>query len=182
MYKLFLIGLTLVLTGCSTVRVPMYGTSSDTNLVLRELKITESISIGDISTLRQPDLACRAFGDIKIVNNMTPVAYIKKGLEDELKMAGAFGTKYNQIVLTGQVNKLEMSSSKGMFNGYWLIDLTITSSNGKQLTVNEYYEFESGFDAATACNNTSNAFMPAVQNLIGKVFKSPQFKSLLAKG
>lgn len=180
MYKFFSFGLLFLISACSTVTVPMYGTSPETNFALREMKLIEPIAIGQVISLKEPDLSCRAIGNIKFANNITPAAYIKKGLEDELKMAGAFTSGKEKIVLTGVVNKIEMSSSKGMFNGYWLIELNVKSSNGRQIVVNEYYEFESGFDAITACNNTSNAFMPAVQNLVGKVFKSTQFKALIS--
>ena len=47
------------------------------------------------------------------------------------------------------------------------------------IQANEYYEFDSGFDGYTACKNTSDALMPAVQNLVAKVYKSPQFIDLV---
>ena len=43
----------------------------------------------------------------------------------------------------------------------------------------ERYEFESGFVADMACKQTAEAYMPAVQNLIGKIVRSPGFKGLL---
>jgi hypothetical protein len=41
-----------------------------------------------------------------------------------------------------------------------------TSSNG-------------GFIADTACKQTAEAYFPAVQNLIGKLVKSPEFLALV---
>jgi hypothetical protein len=41
------------------------------------------------------------------------------------------------------------------------------------------YEFNSGFIADTACKQTAEAYLPAVQNLIGKLVKAPEFESLV---
>jgi hypothetical protein len=63
--------------------------------------------------------------------------------------------------------------------GSWDIGLKVNSSNGKSVSVSEHYEFNSGFIADTACKQTAEAYLPAVQNLIGKLVKAPEFKSLV---
>jgi hypothetical protein len=47
------------------------------------------------------------------------------------------------------------------------------------MVVSEHYEFNSGYTAETACRQTSEAFMPAVQDLIAKIVKSPDFRALV---
>jgi hypothetical protein len=47
------------------------------------------------------------------------------------------------------------------------------------MSASEHYEFNSGFIADTACKQTAEAYLPAVQNIIGKIVKSPEFKSLV---
>ena len=49
------------------------------------------------------------------------------------------------------------------------------------MTVSEDYEYTSSFYGETACNQTAQAFMPAVQNLVGKVVRSPEFMDLVSK-
>jgi hypothetical protein len=39
--------------------------------------------------------------------------------------------------------------------------------------------FESGFNGETACKRSAEAFLPAVQNLIAKLIRSPEFPALL---
>jgi hypothetical protein len=104
---------------------------------------------------------------------------VKKAMEDELKIGDAYAYQNPKITLMGQISKFNMSSSKGLTKGYYDIELKVISTNGNSLQVNEYYEFESGYDAVTACKNTSDALMPAVQNLVGKIYRSPQFESLV---
>jgi len=168
-----------LLSGCSTYNAHTYSVSADTNYAIKSFKSGEVISIGDFAMVTNFDNSCRAVGPISLPNNLTYQAYFKKAFEDELKIAGAYAYKDPKIILSGRINKLEMSSSKGLTRGYWSINLTVTSSNGQSLTSSEYYEFESGFDGFTACKNTADGFMPAVQNLIGKIIRDPQFKGLI---
>jgi len=106
-------------------------------------------------------------------------AYIQKALADELKVAGMFDDKAPKTTLSGVVEQLSFSSSRGLTGGEWKISLRVNSSNSKSISVSEHYLFESGFVADTACKQTAEAYLPAVQNLIGKLVKSPEFKSLL---
>lgn len=179
MKKLFaLVMASVAISGCSTFNAQMYGVSPDTNYALKSLKIDESVMVGEFTSSRQNDTSCRAVGPISLPNNLSFQGYIKKAFEDELKIAGVYSSKNPKVVLTGRLNKIDMSSSKNITRGYWDIDLTIYSSNGSSISANEYYEFDSGFEGITACKNTADGLMPAVQNLIGKIVKSPNFKNL----
>jgi predicted small secreted protein len=169
----------LLLSGCQTFNAQMYGVSTDTNYAIKSLKLNETISVGEFSLGKPLDTTCRAVGPISLPNNLTFQSYIKKAFEDELKVSGAYAYKAPKVVLSGRINKLDMSSSKGLLRGYWDIDLTLESSNGQSITDSEYHEFDSGFEGISACQNTANAFMPAIQNLIGKIMRSPKFKNLV---
>jgi hypothetical protein len=57
--------------------------------------------------------------------------------------------------------------------------MTISSSNGKGLSVGTHYSFAGNFVGEVACNQTAQALMPAVQNLIGKIITHPEFAALL---
>ena len=107
-------------------------------------------------------------------------AYIQKALADELKVAEIFDDKMPNITLAGVVERLAFSSMRGLTGGSWDIGLKVSSSNGKSLAVSEHYEFNSCFTAGTACRQTAEAYLPAVQNLIGKLVMSPEFKGLVS--
>jgi len=47
------------------------------------------------------------------------------------------------------------------------------------MAVAEHYELESAFNGEVACKQASEAFMPAVQDLIGKIVKSSNFRVLV---
>ena len=127
------------------------------------------------------DNSCRAAGPIEPPDNMSFEAYIKKALVDELKMGGVYEGISPTTLLTGSVEHLSFSSMQGVAgtSGEWHIQLLINSSNGKSFLVSEHYEFESAFIADFGCKQTADAYLPAVQDLIGKLVTAAEFKLLL---
>ena len=175
---LLLVPLVLALTACSTFVTPRYSISADSNVALRSLGVS-GISVGAFAEPAEFDRTCRAVGPLAPPDGMTHAAYIRKALEDELKIAGLHTPASPRVTLAGAVKKLAFSSTRGLTGGSWDIDVTLTSSNGKSMSVAEHYEFESGYMGDTACKQTAEAFMPAVQNLIGKIVRSPAFRELV---
>lgn len=178
MKKVALVLSVLSLSACSTFTPQRYSISADNNVALKTIGIG-NINVGAFSGPSSFDKACRGAGPIAPPDSMSFEAYIQKALADELKVAGMFDDKTPKTTLTGAVEKLSFSSSRGLTGGEWDIGLRINSSNGKSLFVSEHYEFESGFIADTACKQTAEAYLPTVQNLIGKAVKAPEFKTLL---
>jgi len=168
----------MLLTACSTFVTPRYSISADTNVALKALGVS-GISVGLFGEPADFDRGCRLVGPLAPPDGMTHAAYIKKALEDELKVAGLHAATSPRVTLTGAVRKLAFSSSRGLTGGSWDIELTMYSSNGKSMTTSEHYEFESGYMAETACKQTAEAFLPAAQNLIGKIVRAPAFRDLV---
>jgi hypothetical protein len=169
----------LALTACSTYMPQRYSISADNNVALKAID-AGSINVGPFKGPANFDNSCRAAGPIAPPDNMSFEAYIQKALADELKVAGKFDDKTPKVTLSGTLEKLAFSSSRGLTGGSWDVGLRVHSSNGKSTFVSEHYEFNSGFIADTACKQTAEAYYPAVQNLIGKLVKSPDFIGLVA--
>lgn len=176
--KIAIVAALCSLTACSTYMPQRYSISADNNLALKAVGVG-NINVGTFKGPASFDNACRGAGPIAPPDNLSFEAYIQKALADELKVAGMFDEKTPKVTLSGVVEQLSFSSSRGMTGGEWDIALRLNSSNGKFISALEHYEFNSGFAADTACKQTAEAYLPAVQNLIGKLIKSPEFKSLL---
>lgn len=170
----------LALSACSTFTPQRYSISADNNVALKAIGIG-NINVGTFTGPSVFDRACRGAGPIAPPDKMSFEAYIQKALADELKVAGLFDDKTSKTILSGAVEQLSFSSSRGLTRGEWNISLRVNSSNGKSVVVSEHYEFESGFAANTACKQTADAYLPAVQNLIGKLVNAPEFRLLLAQ-
>ncbi len=119
---------------------------------------------------------CRGVGPIKTPDGEPFSEFVRKAFLDELKIASVYSASA-PITLTGNLDSIDFSSA----SGGWNLALTVKSSNGKSLSVNESYAFTSSFYGETACNQTAQAFMPAVQNLVGKVVRSQEFLALAAQ-
>ena len=165
----------IALSGCSTYAAYRYSISADNVMALRSLN-GKTLNVGPF-TSSQPglsEIACRAVAPIKTPDGEPFADFIRKALIDELKIANAFSPTA-PVTLTGHLNKIDFSSTEGN----WDISLTVQSSNGKSVTLTENYAYKTSYFGETACNQTAQALMPAVQNLIGKIVRGPEFEALL---
>lgn len=168
----------LMLTACETPTTQRYAIAPNNNVSIKALGVS-GIGVGTFSPPATFSETCRALGPLKVADNLTHTQYIQRAFEDELKVAGVFAGSSPRVNLTGKLEKLEFSSSRGLTGGSWTIDLNISSSNGQSMLTKEYYEFDSGFSAPEACRQTAEAFSRAVQNLIGKTVANPSFLALV---
>ena len=165
----------LALGACSTFEPPRYNILVDNNVALKSIAVG-GINVGRFKRPYAFDNACRAGGHIVPPDNLTFEAYIQKAVADELSIAGMFDDKTPKITLTGEVERLSFSSWRGINGGEWDIGIRITSTNGKSMSVSHRYEFNI---AGNPCQQTAQAFLPAVQDLIGKLVKAHEFRGLL---
>jgi hypothetical protein len=167
--------LAVVLSGCSTYAAQRYSISVDNVMALRSLD-GKTLNVGPFTSAQQglSEIMCRGVGPIKTPDGEPFTDFIRKALIDELKLANAFSPTA-PVTLTGHLNKIDFSS----VGGTWEISLTVRSSNGQSSTVTEHYAYTSSYFGETACNQTAQALMPAVQNLIGKLVRGPELQALL---
>ncbi|MCG7531199.1 hypothetical protein MHM98_07510 [Psychrobium sp. MM17-31] len=164
----------LFLGGCSTYSVDRYSVSVDNVSAIKAYK-ENPINIGKFTASEyKREIMCRGVGPIKTPDNQNFEQFIRKALIDELKLAEAF-SESAPVIITGNLDFIDFSSTSGK----WNIGLSLKSSNGKTMSVKENYAFTSSFYGETACNQTAQALMPAVQNLIGKVVTNPKFADLV---
>ncbi|MCB5206699.1 hypothetical protein [Methylovorus mays] len=176
MKKIALLSLSLLLSACSTMTPARYSMSVDNNQALKQFQGSK-VKLIALNAPVNFDANCRLMGPIQASDGMTIPQFVEKAFNDELKFAGLYSDE--GIKLSGALNRIEFSSTSGLTNGYWLIGMELKSSNGKSLIVDNRYDFKSGFDAITACNQTAQALGPAVQDLIKKAVTNPEFVALI---
>jgi hypothetical protein len=164
----------LTLAGCETFRTPRYGLSADNIVALRNIGNVAGprVAVGDFAEPPKFNPDCLA-GRIAAADGLGFAAYIRKALVDEFKIAGLYADGA-AIVLTGMLDQLDFNSTVGS----WDMTLTVRSSNGRWVRVQENYRFPGSIVAATACQRAADAFYPAVQNLLQKLITSPDFRGL----
>lgn len=178
MKKLYILSAIAVFaSGCSTYSATRYSISTDNVVALRSLN-GKTVNVGafSASTPGQTEIMCRGVGPIKTPDGEPFAEFVRKAMLDELKIANTYSSSA-PVTITGNLDAIDFSSN----SGNWNLALTIKSSNGKSMSVSESYGFTSSFYGETACNQTAQAFMPAVQNLVGKVVRSPEFVALISQ-
>jgi len=176
MKRLLPLSLLLFLTtGCSTYTVLRYAPSTDNVVALRALE-GKSINVGAFTaaTPGQTEIMCRAVGPIKTPDGEPFSDYVRKAFLDDLRIANVYSDSA-KITITGHLDAIDFSSN----SGEWHLSLTVKSTNGKSMSVSENYKYKTSFYGETACNQSAQALMPAVQNLVGRVVRSAEFKNLL---
>lgn len=176
MKKLALLFAITFITACSTMQPPRYSISVDNVQALKKYDSAE-VKISDFSQSSSFNSACRLMGPIEPADGLTFSEFIKKAFNDEFKMADIYSE--NGTTISGDITKIDFSSSSGLTNGFWDIALKLESSNGNSLVASNKYKFKSGFDAVTACNATADALSPAIQDLIQSAVTDPLFSKLL---
>ena len=170
----------LALSACANAP-QRYGISQDNNIALKANGKVSNINVGPFTKTADFYNNCRGlYGSLSLPDNMSFEGYIQKGLVDELKVAGIFDEKEPKVVLSGDVEKLAFSTLTSITGGgSWDIGLRVNSSNGRSIYISEHYEFDSSIQVWAACSQTANAYLPAVQQLLGKLIKSPDFELLV---
>jgi hypothetical protein len=164
-----------VLTGCSTFDVGRYGVSVENNAALRKLA-GGKVAVGPFTAAEpgKKEIPCRGVGPIKTPDGQPFEDQVRKALIDELTVADLL-VDPAPVTLTGHVNKLDFDSMAGE----WVLDVTVTSSNGQSLTAANKFSYGFTYIGETACARTAKSFVPAVQLLIGKLVYDPKFAELL---
>jgi hypothetical protein len=173
--RVALAAVALALAGCSTYTANRYSISADTVTALRTLR-PASVSVGAFTAAEpgRTEITCRAVGPIKTPDGETFEAFIRKAFVDELQIAEIYSPT-SPVTLTGNVEHLDFSSNRGN----WTIALALASSNGRRLAVSEEYDFGWHFVGEVACRHAGQALTPAVQNVIGKAVRHPDFPALV---
>ena len=173
--KIVLAIMVITVSGCSTYAVNRYSVSTDNVISLRALNGAK-INIGEFTSSEpsKTEIMCRGVGPIKTPDGQTFENFIKKALTDELKIAEIYSTS-SPLTLSGNLDAIAFSSN----SGNWELGLTVKSTNGASISVTENYSYTTSFFGETACNQTAQALVPAVQNLIGKVVRNQEFNSLV---
>jgi len=174
-YLIFLMGIVFFLGGCSTY-VPRYSPSVDNVEIIRSLSSEKKINVGPFTST---DAGKSSFyltrcNPITTSDGKPFADYVRKAFIDELRMAGIYSNDA-QLVIKGHLETIDFSS----VTGKWFLVLAVSSNTNQSFTVEETYDYSTSFIGTVACNRTTQAFLPAVQNLIKKVLNHPSFQEML---
>lgn len=168
----------LVMVGCSTTNsIPYKASTTNVITIQNTLKASNSkVTLGTFSMASgvTEELMCRLLGPVKVSPGKTLTTFIKEAFQEELFLAQAYDTNA-PVKIEGQIEKLSFSS---VSPANWEISMRVTSNKSPGYTVAVKYNYNTSFDAFSACRNVADAFAPAVQELLRQVVSNPQFTQL----
>ena len=175
MLRILLLSLSaVVITGCSTYATDRYSPETETVVELRDMNM-QPISVGTFESENpKTSISCRAVGPIETPDGQTYSDFLRGAFRDELLLAEKYD-RDSRITIRGYIEEFTFSSVQGI----WRINLTMESSNGSTMRVIEVYDYETSFYGETACNQTAQALVPAVQNLVNTAVQSDEFPELV---
>lgn len=182
MKKVIVLVLAFVLGACSYMLIympPHYSVSADNAVAIKRFG-GGNINVGLFTNTAKFDNDCGiTAGAIGMPDKLSFEGYIRKGLVEELKIAGMFDDATPKITLSGTVEQLSLFSRRHIYTSTWNIGLRVTSSNGKSVYVTDHYDFDAGAGSGADCQKIADAYLPAAQKILGKFINSPEFKSLI---
>lgn len=119
--------------------------------------------------------SCRGYNLIATPGKVGLVRYIQNAFISELELAGLYSPD-SSLILKGTVTQILVETLE---QGKWTIRMTMLSSNGRSISVNEQLPFKANIAGQYACQTASDMYPYAVRNLIRKLVTAPGFKLLL---
>jgi hypothetical protein len=170
----------LLLTGC-THTTARYAVSTENVVALRSLK-GRTVAVGPFTAAEpgRTSIWCRGGAPVEVPGGTPFEVYIRQALLDELTLAELYAPGA-PVTLTGHLESLDFTSGL-MITGAWTIAMSLRSSNGQMLSVHHIHEFSTAYIGDIACGRVAAAFAPAVQAVITKLVRHPQFPALLRSG
>lgn len=173
----------VLLTGCQTqLTPPAYRTSRDALFYLHQAP-DASVSVSPFSGRRLNALwldQCRGLRGNRAGFLAGDFSYVRNAFVQELRLARLYTESGGAVTLTGNLDRVRLNRV-APFDGRWSIQLRLSSSNGRSITVREDYRFDfDGLLGPAGCRSAVRALEPAVRGLIDKTVTHPEFRSLLA--
>lgn len=169
----------VLLVGCSTTNsIPYKASTSNVITIQNTLKQSNTkVNLGTFALGAgvTEELMCRLMGPVKVAPGKSLSTYIKEAFQEELFLAQAYDTNA-PVTIEGRIEKLAFSS---VSPANWEITMRVSSNKSPGYSVSIKYNYETSFDAWSACKNVADAFSPAVQELLRQVVANPQFSQLV---
>jgi hypothetical protein len=169
-------------SGCdTTTAIAPYSPSTSNVLAFQsQLKGTgKTVKVGDFTaepSVTQP--TCRLAGSLDVTSGKPLQGYVKDALQTELFTAQVYDVNA-PVTISGDLTEVKVDT---FGTGSWTLGLSVTSNvDPVGYEVQTVRTFKSSFSAYSACQNATNSFAPAVQDLIGQVVNNPKFAHLVGK-
>jgi hypothetical protein len=179
MMKRILVAVSVLVLGACTYIPQRYSVSEENTEALKKLGVG-NINVGPFTKSAEFDTSCKVVSGNVVPPDSTGLeGYIQQAFVAELKHAGMFDDKTPKITLTGDIEKLSLSTWRTVYLSNWDIVVRLNSSNGKSVSIFQHYDFNAGPHRLPDCQQIADHYMYAVQKTLYKLIDAPEFESLV---
>ena len=175
---LFVFAATMILPACSQFHVPPYSVNHKSVSELRKIRDDSNVmlSVGTVSGEGQDlsTLMCRGVGPVKSASSGTFGQYIKDAIIAEMSIAEVY-LEQSDIQIELDFSKFDFTST----SGEWEMAANVRV-RGLEFPVSIKHSFSPSWFGETACDQTAQAMMPAVQEFVYRLVSNQQFHRSLA--
>ncbi len=163
-----------LLAGCTIFKtVPRY-TPDPENIQVTRATVEIPVNVGEFSDASfRKELTCRSLAIVEAPDNWHYADVIRYALIDELTQAGRYDPE-SPVTITALLNRIEFETDKGS----WIIRMTLTSSTGKTMTIEEVHQYNGVNFGEAACSQATLNYMDVVEKFMKKLLASPEFSEL----
>lgn len=179
MRSILLLGALLIsLSGCATNIASRYAPAADNVAAIRAIS-GPKVSVGAFTqpaSITAEGLVCVGKPTLP-PDGQTFAEYVRGALMAELKMADRYAENA-PIRITGDLTAIENQASMFDVNAAWLLSIKL-AANGRSMSVSDKFSFRAVAGEHDSCSGSAYRLGDAVQNLLGKIVRSPEFARLI---
>lgn len=171
--------LSLILGAC-TFEISPYPRNTPNIYLLSQINNAKKVSVGSIEGPGRYFDSCRFSASVRTLDKSPFEDYIRRALISELKSANLYDENSNKII-SGKVVTI---SGDTLPPASWKLAIKFNHGGSPDtgiLLIEDEYSYASSAYWATACMASAQAFSPAVQAYLAKLYTDPNFISFMQK-
>lgn len=161
--------------GCTIYKTVPHYTPDPANAETVRAHIEIPVNIGEFADASfRKELTCRSLAIVESPQDgWTYADAIRYALIDELTQAERFDPE-SPVTITALLNRIDFETEKAS----WIIRMTLASSNGKTMTIEETHEYSATGMGEAACIQAASNYMPLLTRFMKNLLASPEFAEL----
>lgn len=166
---------TTLFAGCTIYKTVPHYTPDPLNVETVRATVEIPVNIGEFADASfRKELTCRSLAIVETPEDgWTYADAIRYALIDELTQAERYDPE-SPVTITGLLNRIDFETEKGS----WIIRMTLTSSNGKTMTIEQKHEYNGIGAGEIACSQAASNYLPVFTAFMKQLLTSPEFAEL----
>jgi hypothetical protein len=164
----------ILLAGCAVFKTVPHYTPDPENAEIVRKAIDAPVNVGEFSDASyRKELTCRSLAIVEAPDSWSYADVIRYALIDELAQAQRYDPDA-PVTITAQLDRIDFETEKGT----WIIRMTLASSNGKTMTIEQRHTWDSPAFGEWACTRAVSRYMSVLTQFMKRLLASPEFAEL----